>query len=260
VAGSMELRRLQTVIFITDQKEIEAYNKLYQATNMVKSTTRYREEVNQLEEQLREVEDNIRKAAHYKQFVDSAMRSHLHDFTKLMRSLIDGSSESSSVGLEISRFRIKETFEDMKLQMNRFTAGFEANEDLISCINTMEYLMNTAINVYDQIQMGNDQINLGNLITSINTNGLTFNTNDTSLALALEKLEYTLVANTMQNQYTRAVNSFKQLVFPFAPIFLEDIQIPEKGVSENDNLKLMTTKLRSLITKVNSLEAAIIQG
>jgi hypothetical protein len=264
VASSKELRRLQITVYLTDPKAIESYNKIYQAIQMPTPKGRsYSDNVNMLEAELEEVEENIRKSSDYKQVVDTAMRSHLHDFTGLLKSLADGSTEATSIGLEISRFKIKETFEDMKVQLNRFSAGFEANEDLISCINTMEYLMTTVINVYDQLQTANDQTKLGNLITNINTMRLTdFNTDDEALDEAMQNLEYTLVSSTIQNQFTRAVNSFIQLVFPFAPLFLEGIGTNEDlSTSEDGNeaLKLISTKLDKLVTTVNSMESSIIQ-
>ncbi|KAF7990944.1 hypothetical protein HCN44_000749 [Aphidius gifuensis] len=152
--------------------------------------------------------------------------------------------DQSHAALDIKKWKIKDVITDIQNHVLDMTEGFEVQNQFKRTIDKVNYGMQTMIQMYDRIQDDIDRKNLANYIATISGNNKI--TNDPNLNTAINKLELVLKSNMISQEYDRAMDAFKQYVFPFAELYLGEFSV----MYENNNLTNFIEKSRVKITSL----------
>ncbi|KAF7990946.1 hypothetical protein HCN44_000751 [Aphidius gifuensis] len=139
----------------------------------------------------------------------------------LIHKLASISTEKNSddhVELDIEVWKIRDTITDVQKQVLDMTKRFDAQNQFKISIDQVNYGIQTMIKMYNCIQDEMDRKNLANYIATISRNNKI--TNDPKINETIDKLELVLKANMVLQEYDRAINAFKQHVFPYAEFYL----------------------------------------
>ncbi|GIY18029.1 uncharacterized protein CEXT_427181 [Caerostris extrusa] len=141
-----------------------------------------------------------------------------------LKDIINKLEGKSQVSLDVTKWKVQGMIRDMKLQMQQMTNRFQVKDNLARCIEKMEEVMTTLVNVYGRIQVYQEQQSLANYIADISSTAANdINISKPELVSALNELEIHIRSNLVLKQYKTAVDAFKQWVFPFAHTFFGNI-------------------------------------
>ncbi|GFY49029.1 uncharacterized protein TNIN_391951 [Trichonephila inaurata madagascariensis] len=174
---------------------------------------------------------------------------------------LDGKSR---VNLDVSKWKVQSTLRDMKLQMQQFSQGFKVKDSLVRCIEKLEEVMTTLINVYDRMQSYKEQQNLSDYIADITSaTAISIDISDPKLVEAINNLEITIRSNLVLKQYQTVINAFKQWVFPFASNYLTKSQLPshlELNGKIEDLVSEAVKRIEDLKLKINLYKVSVKKG
>ncbi|GBN27198.1 hypothetical protein AVEN_46586-1 [Araneus ventricosus] len=171
-----------------------------------------------------------------------------------LRDVANKLEAKSQVSLDVTKWKVQSALRDMKLQMQQLTEGFQVKDNMARCIEKLEEVMTTLINVYDRIQSYQDQQNLANYIADISSSSASsINISNPTLVIAVNRLEMLIRSNLVLTQYKTAVNAFKQWVFPFAHNYLEESMLP----SHLELKKNIENLIDSAVKQIESLESKL---
>ncbi|GBN01101.1 hypothetical protein AVEN_198812-1 [Araneus ventricosus] len=117
----------------------------------------------------------------------------------------------SHVSLDVTKWQVQNVLKDIKIQMLRLTGRFEVKDELARCIEKLEEAMTTLINVYDRIERHKDEDSLVDYIMNISSvSASSIPVRNSTLASAINHLDWSIRSNLVLKQYKTAVHAFKQ--------------------------------------------------
>ncbi|KAF8789764.1 hypothetical protein HNY73_007677 [Argiope bruennichi] len=193
------------------------------------------EKVDTITDAIQKTDEKIKKLKEYEEQIYEVISPTLHSMENNLQDVASKLEAKSQASLEVTKWKVQSALRDMKLQMQQLTEGFQVKDSLARCIEKLEEVMTTLINVYDRIQNYQDQQNLANYIADISSaSASSINISNPNLVKAVNHLEMVIRSNVVLTQYRAAVNAFKQWVFPFASYYLEQSMLPSQLQLEND--------------------------
>lgn len=145
--------------------------------------------------------------------------------------------------LNVQQFKVHEILRSLQRNLHGVVAGYKNEDGLNKLLSNIYESINLIIDIYDRIQIyeekkiPNDYINMEPVPLT-----------------AFNETEFNLQANIILTQYYRAVDVFKQAVFPFAANYSNSYQLPQRSDFESvvhEALEGIQT-LREYIEEVNS--------
>ncbi|KAF0390365.1 Macrophage receptor MARCO [Gigaspora margarita] len=174
-----------------------------------------KEELDEINNSIKQAEYDIEKLKQYKEIIIFKtifpMINKMQDDMNKMESVINAKSH---VFLDLTKWKVQNSFKKIKHEIQKMTDGFEAQEGIIHYIKKLNEGMNIIIKIYDYIQYYNDQAMLSKYISDINSQRYIEIKND-ELKECIEKLELTIRTNIIKDHFKQATTAFKQWVFPY---------------------------------------------
>lgn len=136
--------------------------------------------------------------------------------------------------------------------------GFSTEVAVASDLKRIDESMNLIINIYDRIQNYQEQTRFAIYMSALQSaNYHNLNVTDTNLQDTYNELRFNLHANILLAQYDRAVEAFKQAVFPFADDYLKIYQLPKSlQPTKDDNMDTIiapiTENIKSLSDRIRT--------
>ncbi|RIB19600.1 hypothetical protein C2G38_1254418 [Gigaspora rosea] len=175
-----------------------------------------KEELDEINNSIKQAKDDIEKLKQYKENIITntilPMINKMQDDMNKIESVINAKSHAF---LDLTKWKVQNSFKKIKHEIQKLTDGFEAQKDITRYIKKLNEGMNTLINIYDRIQDYNDQAKLSKYISDINSQKYIEIKND-ELKECIEKLELTVRTNIIKEHFKKATTAFKQWVFPYA--------------------------------------------
>lgn len=270
------LKERQTEIEKLKEKPTKGYDRaikvMKHAANVAELVSAGVDIYNQFQEdeaKIEEVAENIRETREeihkYKQY-------ELKIYNTLMPMILQASDEfkdieknlggKSLVALDVQNWKVQSTLSDLKNDLVQFTKGFQAEEDVQRCVDKLSEAMTTLIDIYNRIQNYEEQEKLVVYIGDLHsTHFENIAISDPALKEEFNKLETMVTANVILAQYLRAVNGFKQTVFPFASTYLETLELPSGLIVDSSMSTLVSTavsQLKTLKEKIKELNETVV--
>ncbi|GIX93758.1 uncharacterized protein CDAR_606301 [Caerostris darwini] len=266
----------------TDKKNLDALKVVGKISQIVqfgsslfdiyKKNKNDRAKIDAITDAIDKIKDKIRNLQQYETSIYDTIAPMLQDMENNLLNITNKLSTKSHVALDVTKWQVQSVLKDIKLQMQRLTSGFEVKDDLSRCIEKLDEVMTTLINIFDRIQNYQEQQDFANYIADINSpaaNSINVN-QKLAEAVKFDKLETSITSNLVLREYKAVVNAFKQWVFPFAHIYLEESMLPpqleleknienlvSKAAKEVDNMK---SKLDLYKTSVKKTDKYIHNG
>ncbi|GFT48415.1 uncharacterized protein NPIL_178081 [Nephila pilipes] len=192
-------------------------------------------------------ENEMRRLQDYEANIYKTLVPLLENMQGNFHEIVNELEGKSKVNLDVTKWQVQSALKDIKLQMQHFTDGFEVKEDLTRCIEKLDEVMTTLMNIYDRIQSYQEQQNLANYIADISSPVATgIKLSDSKLQKAVIDLEILIRSNLVLQQYKTAIDAFKQWVFPFAHNYLQDYQLPTHLKLEGSVENLVTDAVKQI--------------
>jgi hypothetical protein len=181
----------------------------------------------------------------------------------LLRAQSSLASESR-VALRVTTWKVQTTLKKVKLHLRQFTEGMKVKESVARCIEKLDDTMTTLIDTYDRIQSYTEQKQLADYIADIaSADSNNVHMPDRNLRGAINTLEKMISSNILFGQYEKVVAAFKQWVFPFAELWLQNFNLPPYRMM-NDSyegfVSVVTRQIRILKSKLTEYKTSIIKG
>ncbi|PRD23846.1 UNVERIFIED_CONTAM: hypothetical protein NCL1_45309 [Trichonephila clavipes] len=220
--------------------------------------------IDEINEIIQQAGNKFLRLKDYENKIYSFITPILQSMENNIRNIAENLHGRSHGSLDVTKWKVQTTLKDIKLQMQQLTQGFQAKDNLARCIEKLEEIIITIINIYDRIQNYQEQQNLANYIADISSSSsCVININDSKLVSAVNHLESLIRSNIVLKQYKTIIYSFKQWVFPFAHAYLKKSQLPshlelEKSL-ENLAMKAVT-EIKELKTKISLYKISVTQN
>jgi hypothetical protein len=173
-------------------------------------------------------------------------------------------ASKSRVTLRVASWKVQTTLKDVKLHLRQFTEGMKVKEIFARCIEKLDDVMTTLIDIYDRIQSYTEQKELADYIADIaSADSDNVHIPDRNLRGAISTLEKIISINILFGQYEKTVAAFKQWVFPFAELWLQNFNLLPYRMT-NDSYEgfvfLVTRQIHTLKSKLTEYKTTIMRG
>lgn len=140
---------------------------------------------------------------------------------------IEATPSNSRISIEWKKYRIQSWLRETKVQMHKFTKGFAAEEDILRTIQNLDDIYLTLINIYDHVEVYNDQARFADFMADIMTSDVeSIQVADPKLNADMNRLDMIINSNVLLKHYKLAVDAFRHKVFPFANNYLRYYKLP----------------------------------
>ncbi|KAF0529167.1 Macrophage receptor MARCO [Gigaspora margarita] len=228
-------------ILIVSEAGVDIYNK-------------YRNDQSNLNAIAKSISNTETKMNELRQYEDNIYQSIIPMIKKIWSDInkADGAGKSHAA-LDISKWMVQNSIRNLKSHLQQVVKGYEVQEDLIRCMEKLDESITTSINLYDRIQNYQDQERLAQYISNIRSpNADLKNIKNNALREAIASLKEIIQYNIVLGQYNNAMQAFKQWVFPFAPFYQEDCQLPKSPLLPNNTLQTIKEDVIKQIKNISS--------
>lgn len=187
-----------------------------------------KKELEKLAQMVRDAEKAVEDVKAYKESVENTLfplvSNIAQDLTKVMESIESG---QTSVSLAVTKWQVRSVLSDQKLFMTQFTAGLPQQEKFAHCVDKLSESMTVLIDLFDYIEKYNEHMEFADYLANIvspDANGIGI---DKEAAIYISKIDLALQTNVLLVEYDRAVFAFKQWIFPFAHLYMDDFNLPQ---------------------------------
>ncbi|KAF0553045.1 Collagen alpha-5VI chain [Gigaspora margarita] len=192
-----------------------------------------KEKLDLLNNAIKQAEDDINKLKSYEESIYSQIIPMIEKMQSDMNNLGNQIDKKSHVFLDISKWQVRSSLNEVKLILRQISKGFpEIRDYLTSYMDKLNEGMTTIINIYDRIQSCYDQSRLANYIANISSPTNTIEIENEKLKKEIEKLEREIRFNIILGYYKKAISAFRQWVFPFAHLYSNAILLPLNNSDE----------------------------
>jgi hypothetical protein len=189
----------------------------------------------------------------YKTSIEDTMAPMVSDMIEMMSSVVESANGTSGAVLDLTKWKVQDFLQDIKVQFKSFTDGFSVTAGLMELIDKLGDSMMTIISIFDRIQGYQDQQNLFDYIADINSAAIS-SVKSTPYIIELQiKIKWHLI----HQKYRSAMKSFKQWVFPFADAFLKtnEDSFPQTLIGKDD--KTFSDNVHKVIDQVHDISKKI---
>lgn len=171
------------------------------------------------------LEGELYKLNKFEQNIYDKMVPELREIKNTINEMNNGLKGKAHFELDISKWRIQETLEDVKRNLVEITAGFKVQDNLKRCMEKLQESMNIMIDIYDRIDAYADNGKLADYMANIASSGTVLAMDDT-MKEAVSQLDRIIQTNIILEQYEIVIHSFKQHEFPFALKYMNYFDLP----------------------------------
>lgn len=222
------------------------------------------EKIEKVAQSIRETREELHQYKQYELKIYKTLMPMILQASDQFKDVEKNLGGKSHVALDIQSWRVQSTLSDLKHDLVKFTKGFQAEEDVQRCVEKLTEAMDTLIDIYDRIQNYEEQeklvVYIGNLHS---THFESISISDSRLSAGFSKLELMVTSNVILAQYLRAINGFKQIVFPFASTYMETFDLPASLVVDSSMTSLVTSaanQLKTLKVKIKELNETVVNN
>ncbi len=167
--------------------------------------------------------------------------------------------------LDVFKWRIQNILKNIRNQMQQFgSVNWKLDGELSHLLDKLDGAISTLSNIFDRMQIYEDQVRLSNYIANIeSTHHTLVPTSSSRESDSLNHLNLIIESNVLLAIFDNALNAFKQTVFPFADFYLRRFDLPPQ-LEMNSNLKTLvvnaTDELRNLKLTLKEYQSASINA
>jgi len=147
------------------------------------------------------------------------------------------------VALDVTKWEVQQTLSGIQATLEKAMEGYKAEAQITSCFDKLNEALTLLMHIYDRLENFYDQQKLGDYIGNIGAPGqYTDLLRGTEYEADVTALNMNIQSNLVLLEFENAMLAFRQWVFPFAWIYLEQNYLPESQRPVRD-----VETLRSLV-------------
>lgn len=171
--------------------------------------------------------------------------------------------QKSSIALYVEEVKIQQRMRQVQKKLSNTMNGLDliSNADIKDSMVKTHETINLLVDIYDHIQSYKEQSNLFVQLSelhSVSYSDIYFE--NAQMMEILNELQFNLRSNILLAQYDRAIDGFKQAVFPFAADYFQIYRLPAMIAAENDTNAIGTAvdNIRSLSERLKEHNSTVI--
>ncbi|XP_055306114.1 uncharacterized protein LOC129570500 [Sitodiplosis mosellana] len=179
-----------------------------------------------------------------------------------LRNVGKNFTDKSSEALDVMKWKTHDILRAIQKKLGDAISGRSTEYGINNCLVRIGETMNLLIDIYDHIQGHQEQSRLISYLSDLQS----MNHQNVQLPQNIEfiQLEMNLQTNLILSLYNRAMNAFKQAIFPYAAEYLDFYQLPSTLIANNSDMNQYTTvvthKIQSLREKMQIFNATVINS
>ncbi|GFY45511.1 uncharacterized protein TNIN_165361 [Trichonephila inaurata madagascariensis] len=255
-------KKVKAIKLVQKFEQIAKLGSLF--VDIINQKKNEQERIDEIDRVIQQEEDKFHRLEEYEDQIYDTIAPMLLNMENYLDDVINKLDTKSQVTLDVTKWRIQSILKDVKLQMRQLTQNFEdSNIALERCIERLDDVMSTSINIYDRIQNYQQDQDLANFIADITSAAANnIDISNPKLIDAVNHLDMLIRSNLVLMEYKTAINALKQWVFPFARNYLEKPQLPSpfeldesmdrvvsKAVEQIDNVRRKISLYRVFVVK-----------
>lgn len=183
-----------------------------------------------------------------------AFEDYIYDeFFPLIEALYSNLKNLSANGegkLELQRFRVHEILRKIQRKFDKATTGYRKIVNLKHFLGQIIVAINSIIDAYDRIQIYEKKMELASHLSELPSADC-LKIQETELLNHAKQLNFSLHVDIILEQYYLAVDVFKQAVFPFAAMFLDNYDLHLSLPPANNSVDLVIENVVSNLKSLN---------
>lgn len=192
------------------------------------------------------LENRLKELEAQERLVYDAMIPLLYDTKQQLENLIIDLEGGTHVELDIGKWNVKNSLQEVDRLFQQLYAGFDELTDLTRHLNSLSECIILVLNIYDRCETISDHKKFVDYITVlVSRNDYDEITNDPELSNAIITLKDSILTNIILERHDCAVRAFKQHKFPFAQLFFSQFDL-----SATNNLNLLRENARVQVKKI----------
>lgn len=197
---------------------------------------------------------------------EAEVRGNFKQMITRMRETLDSRKKSlngKSAGfLDVSRWRVQESIQELKIKVEEWTKGFPVGNSLKESIDKLGRGMGITIDLYDRIEKYRDEVARAEFFKGMmhTTQSEFENIVNEELRDKVGELKLTALSNVIRKRYDSDLNAFRMYVFPLAKYYFSDFDPIEQNFNnvkdytlqaegKIESMKFMLSDYDSHITK-----------
>lgn len=181
-----------------------------------------------------------------------------------LKNITSNISNKTLVALDVQKWKLAPTLREIQKLFTDMLHGFGTEYQVGNYLQRVEESMNLIINIYSRIQNYQEQTRFVVYVSDLQAADYrNLNVTDAHLQDNINNLRFNLHANILIAQYYRAVDAFKQAVFPFAAGYLDSYELPKSlEPTKDDNMDSIiapiSDNIKSLSGSIKELNKTVI--
>lgn len=166
----------------------------------------------------------------------------VHHMRVLLNKFHENATDHKMISFDAFKWRIQNILKHVRYQMQQFgSLNWKLNGELLHIFDKLDGAISTLSNIFDRMQIYEDQVRLSNYIANIESADFIHGMGSSSRESDLNRLNAIIQSNVLLTIFDNALNGFKQTVFPFADFYLRRFNLPPQLETET-NLQTLVTK------------------
>lgn len=171
-------------------------------------------------------------------------------------------ANKSSVALNMVRWKFLNIFHKVRKKLGDAVSRFDVTSSIKESLVRIGEAINLIINIFDRIQQYQDDSKLANYLADLQLANYEYLDVKPQTQEDIIELKHYLHANLILSQCYRAINAFKQAMFPYAVDYLDIYGFPNDFNTKNfdDIIAIATNKMISLKERITVYNSTVING
>lgn len=169
----------------------------------------------------------------------------------------------SLAALDLQKWQLAPTFRAIQREFEEVLNGFGSQYQVQNYLQRVHESINLIINIYDRIQNYHEHTRFAIYLSELHSADYRDLNVDGQTREDINQLQFNLHANVLLSLYERAVDAFKQAVYPFAAEYLDIYQLPStllpnKNESMESIIGSTVDNIKSLSDRIKELNNTVI--
>ncbi|XP_055309665.1 uncharacterized protein LOC129573302 [Sitodiplosis mosellana] len=169
-------------------------------------------------------------------------------------------ANKSSVALNVIRWKFGVSFRKVQKRLNDAVDRFETEYATKNCLVGISEAINLMIDIFDRQHHYQEDLKFASYLSGLQTANYQNLDIDSQTQNEINTLQMHLRGNLILGQYYRAIDAFKQTIFPYAAEYLDAYDWPN---SLNDDsfdhvMMIVTNKIKTLSEKIREYNTTVI--
>lgn len=245
------------------KKSLNAFAMIAYSITEYRAIANDNNKVEQIGNAISQDQEALKAILRFESDLNADLRPIIDELHENLKNIEENLTNRTSVALRMIQWKYIDSLRVVRKKLSNAVSGLVSDHSTNEIVERINNAIDLIIDVFDHIQQYQDQSKLINYLSELHAAGSqSLHIDDIELQNDIDKLELNLQSNLVLAQYNRAIDAFKQAVFPFAAEYMDIFDLPPSITTDGFDtvISIATNKIKMLSKKIVEYNATVING